>query len=166
MRVTGYESLPTEEGWGEAGRPCPVSWSRRIRKSQVKILPLLHSAADLALTSGVTIRKDVNLLYCMQPSFTAVNLTPLHKYLLFCPIQILITLIMGTVYLKKQFLSLSPPPPSSSLPQKRLLSDGQQLQTSGTLKTHSLPRRVLWDSGHSPVLSFVLLREAWENSDY
>lgn len=44
---------------------------------------------------------------------------------------------MGIVYLKKQLLSLSPSP------QKRLLSDAQQLQTSGSLKTHSLTRRVL-----------------------
>lgn len=51
-------------------------------------------------------------------------------------------------------------------PQKRLLSDGQQLQISGSLKIHSLTWRVLWDSGYSPVFSFVLPREAWENSDY
>lgn len=106
VRVTGYESLPTEEGRGEAGRQPPDSCSRRIRKSLVKILPLLHSEAELALISGVTIRKDLNLLYCMQPSFTPVNLTPLHKYLLFCPIQIIAALIMGTVYFKKQLLSL------------------------------------------------------------
>lgn len=46
---------------------------------------------------------------------------------------------MGIVYLKKQLLSLS----LSPSPQKRLLSDAQQLQTSGSLKTHSLTRRVL-----------------------
>lgn len=146
--------------WG--GLHSQTSCSSRLKKPHVKILPLLQLKAKLARTSGVTASKHVNLSHCMQPSFTRVNLTRPRdptNICIFSPVQICNTNHKNS--LPQKAVSI----PSSLWPQKRLLSDIQQLQTSGSLKIRSLTQRVLWDSGYSPVFSFALPREARENSD-
>jgi len=63
----------------------------------------------LALTSGVIVSKHVNLSRCMQPSFNTVNLIRTKdptNICIFSPIQIIVTLVTRTVYLKKQSPSL------------------------------------------------------------